>query len=119
MIVMFFTGSIPLSSSIAEPVSLEDNDPKAPYAVPIVRITAVFHSLSGVYCYMRYVHVAHVAYILGTVGYGIMAAIGLWCVLFATSEGKLSKRTGADKRMAGFPFQNTNAYNKKRDKKMI
>ena len=37
--------------------------------------------------------------------------------MFATSEGRISKRTGADKRTSGFPFTNEKAYNKKVDKK--
>ncbi|KAL2400963.1 hypothetical protein ABEF95_000392 [Exophiala dermatitidis] len=118
LIVLFFTGSIPLSSSISEPVSLEDNDPKAPYAVPILRVTTLFHGLSMVYCYMRYVNYGQTGYILGAMGYGAIASLGLWCVVFGTSGGRISKRTGADKRMAGFPFKNASAYNKRKDRKM-
>ena len=117
-IVMFFTGTIPLSSSISEPVSLEDNDPKAPYAVPILRITTMFHALGTIYCYMRYVKYSQTGYMLGAVGYGMMASMGLWCVVFGTSGGRISKRTGADKRTTGFPFKNVSAYDKRKDKKM-
>lgn len=117
-IMLFFTGSIPLSSSITEPISMDDSDPKAPYAVPIVRITTLFHTASLIYCYIRYMNSAQVGFALGAVGYGLLAAMGLWCVLFATSGGKISRRTGADKRTSGFPFKNVEAYNKKRDKKM-
>jgi hypothetical protein len=45
--------------------------------------------------------------------------MGLWIVLFGTTAGRLSKRTGADKRTAGFPFKNEKAYDKKKDRKMI
>ena len=121
--MLFFTGSIPLSSSITEPISMEDSDPKAPYAVPIVRITTIFHSVSLIYCYVRYVSSGQAGFVLGTIGYGFMGAMGMWCVLFATSGGKISKTTGADKRTSSFPFKNTEAYNKraykKRDNKMI
>lgn len=116
--MLFFTGSIPLSSSIAEPISTEDTDPKAPYAVPIVRATTIFHAISVIYVYSRYMQTGQVGFMLGTIGYGVMAAMGLWCILFATSGGKISRRTGADKRTSGFPFKNAEAYNKKRDKKM-
>jgi hypothetical protein len=118
-IMLFFTGSIPLSSSITEPISTDDSDPKAPYAVAIVRITTLFHTASLTYCYIRYVNSGQVGFALGAVGYGLLAAMGLWCVLFATSEGKISRRTGADERTSGFPFKNAEAYNKKRDKKLI
>lgn len=119
LIVLFFTGTIPLSSSITEPVSLEDNDPKAPYAVPIVRVLTLWHSISLIYCYVCYTNSAQIGYMIGALGYGIMAAMGLWIVLFGTTAGRLSKRTGADKRTAGFPFKNEKAYDKKKDKKMI
>ncbi|KIX94364.1 uncharacterized protein Z520_09750 [Fonsecaea multimorphosa CBS 102226] len=118
LIAMFFTGTIPLSSSISEPVSLEDDDPKAPYARPIVQITTLFHSLSMVYCYMRYVNYAQSAYMLGALGYGILASVGIWSVIFGSTEARRSKRTGADKRMSGFPFKNSQAYDKRKDRKM-
>lgn len=98
---------------------MEDSDPKAPYAVPIVRITTLYHCVSLVYCYVWYVNSGQVGFALGAVGYGFMSAMGLWSVLFGTSGGRISKRTGADKRTTGFPFKNTKAYNKKVDKKKI
>lgn len=119
LIVLFFTGTIPLSSSISEPISLEDNDPKAPYAVPLVRVMTLWHSISLIYCYVRYMNSAQTGYVLGALGYGAMAAIGLWIVLFGTTAGRLSKQTGADKRTTGFPFKNDKAYDKKKDRKMI
>ncbi|KAL6251187.1 hypothetical protein RBB50_001395 [Rhinocladiella similis] len=118
LIVLFFTGTVPLSSSITEPVSLEDNDPKAPYALPILRITMFFHALSMVYCYKRWMNYRQTGYLLGAIGYAAMASFGLWCVVFGTSAGRVSKRTGADKRMTGFPFSNSTAYDKKKDRKM-
>ena len=117
--MLFFTGSIPLSSSKAEPISTEDSDPKAPYAVPILRITTIFHGISLIYCYVRYVNYGQVGFMLGAIGYGIMAAMGMWSIIFGTTGGHISKRTGADKRTSGFPFKNAEAYNKKRDKKMM
>lgn len=118
-IMLFFTGSIPLSSSVTEPISTEDSDPKAPYAVPIVRITTIFHLIGAIYCYIRYLSSGQVGFMFGGIGYGIVGAMGIWCILFATSGGKISRRTGADKRTSGFPFKNAEAYNQKRDKKMI
>ena len=119
LIVLFFTGTIPLSSTISEPVSLEDNDPKAPYAVHIVRVMTLWHLISLIYCYMRYVNTGQFGFVLGALGYGSMTALGLWIVVFGTTAARLSKRTGADKRTAGFPFKNEAAYNKKKDRKMI
>ena len=116
--MLFFTGSIPLSSSTAEPISLEDSDPRAPYALPILYITTMFHTISLTYCYVRYVSSGQVGFALGAAGYGLIAAVGIWCILFGTTGGRVSSRTGADKRTSGFPFKNAQAYNKKRDTKM-
>lgn len=118
VIVLFFTGTIPLSSSITEPVSLEDHDPKAPYAVPILRITALLHLILAGYCWVRWNNSGATGYALGALGYALMATMGGWCVLFGSSGGRLSKRTGADKRTTGFPFKNASAYDKKSDRKM-
>jgi hypothetical protein len=38
--------------------------------------------------------------------------------MFGTSAGRMSRRTGADKRTTGFPFKNVSAYDKKKDKKL-
>lgn len=119
VIMMLLTGSIPLTAAPSDAVSTEDSDPKAPYAVPVLRLTMIFHALAAVYCYTTYVSSGQSGFMLGVLGYGILTAMGLWCVMFATSGGKISRRTGADKRMSGFPFKNDKAYNKKIDKKRI
>lgn len=119
LIALFFTGAIPVSSSITEPVSLEDNNPKAPYAKLIVNIMTIWHGISLIYCYVCYTKYGQAGYALGAFGYGSMTALGMWIVLFGTTGGHVSRRTGADKRTSGFPFKNEAAYNKKKDKKMI
>src|SRR5271154_3732106 len=96
LIMMFFTGSVPLSLSTSEPISLEDSDPKAPYAVPIVRVTAMYHAVALLYSYGSYVNSGRVGFVLGAIGSGAMAAMGIWCVMFGTETGRFSKRTGAD-----------------------
>lgn len=62
---------------------------------------------------MRYVNFGQTGFVLGIVGYGVMGSIGLWCILFATDRGRISRKTGADKRTSGFPFRNTEADKKK------
>lgn len=41
------------------------------------------------------------------------AAAGLLLVMFGQGPGRISKRTGADKRTSGFPFKNREAEKKK------
>lgn len=113
------TGSIPLTTTLAEPATTEDSDPKAPYALPTLVITSVFHSVSAFYAYTRYVTQGQGTFVVAIAAHSALAAVGLWCVLFASSNGKISRRTGADKRMTGFPFANSEAAKKKADKKEL
>ena len=78
----------------------------------------IFHIIATIYCYVKYMSLDQIGFMLGAIGYGFFACMGLWCVMFATSEGLISKRTGADKRMTGFPFTNVKAYNTRADKKL-
>ncbi len=58
-------------------------------------------------------HTGSIGFLSGVVGYGFLAAMGLWCILFASSSGRISRKTGADKRTSGFPFKNAEAEKKK------
>ena len=117
--VTLLTGSIPLSASASEPISTEESDPRAPYAVPTVRVMTIFQGLSAIYCYMWFVSSRQAGFALGILGYGLMSAMGLWCIMFGTEGGRISKRTGADKRTSGFPFKNAEADKKKAGRKRI
>lgn len=66
---------------------------------------------------MRYLSYGQTGFALGIAGYGGIAAVGLWCLLFAREGGRISKRTGADKRTSGFPFKNVEADKKKAGRK--
>jgi hypothetical protein len=87
-------------------VTTEDSDPKAPYAVPTLTISLLFHAAMGFFCYARYNTAGQSCFMLGALGYAGLASLGLWCVLFASSGGRISRKTGADKRTSGFPFGN-------------
>lgn len=50
---------------------------------------------------------------MGSLFSGSMAAMGLWCILFGSSNGRISRKTGADKRTSGFPFGNKEADKKR------
>lgn len=117
LIVLFFTGTIPISTSISEPISLEDNDPKAPYAQPIVLVTFLFHATSTIYCWVRYTASGQTGYILGSIAYGGLACLAGFLIIFGGTS-RVSSRTGEDKRTSGFPFSNTSAYDKSKDRKL-
>lgn len=115
MTVLFLTGLVPIGAA-GEPITLDEADPRAPYAGPILLITTLFHGMSTIYCYMRYANVGQTGYMLGAAIYGALACFGGWCSLFGFSS-RVSARTGEDKRTSGFLFPNTSAYDKKADKK--
>ncbi|TAQ88546.1 hypothetical protein B7494_g3160 [Chlorociboria aeruginascens] len=118
IMVILLTGSVPLTSSISDShgagVTTDLADPKAPYAVPTLTISTLYHSANALFCYMRYNTVGQMSFILGSLGSGAMAAMGLWCILFASSSGRISRKTGADKRMSGFPFGNKESASAKK-----
>ena len=82
-------------------------------------MTSVFHAASACYAYTWYTTSGQGGFAVAVAGGSILAAIGLWCVLFASDNGKISRRTGADKRTTGFPFANSEAAKKHAGKKGI
>ncbi|KAI1006919.1 hypothetical protein K3495_g1309 [Podosphaera aphanis] len=106
---ILLSGSVPLTSSVSDTLSTATSESKAPYALPSLTITMVYHSAISIFCYARYNTSDKSAFVLGSIGSGILACIGLWCILFATDNGRISRKTGADKRTSGFPFGNRNA----------
>ena len=112
ILTVMLTGSIPLTASITDPVTTDDSDPKAPYAVPTMQVTTVFHFISAGYAYAWWAEKGQLAFGFGMLGSGALASLGIWCALFASSNGKISRKTGADKRTTGFPFANKEAAKK-------
>ena len=80
-------------------------------------MSTLYHSASAFHCYALYASEGVSAFLLGTGISSLFAAVGLWCVLFATSDGRISRRSGADKRTSGFPFKNSEAEKRKGGKK--
>ncbi|KAI9775140.1 MAG: hypothetical protein M1835_005923 [Candelina submexicana] len=117
VITILLTGSVPLTSTFAESasegVSTEDSDPKSPYALPTLTLTTTYHAANAFYGYVAWMQIGSASFGLSTIGSGALAAVGLWCILFASSEGKISRKTGADKRTSGFPFGNKEADKKR------
>lgn len=115
---ILLTGSVPLTSSLREGVSTGAEDPKAPYAQPTLVITFVYHVLCGFYSYAMWTSSGVLAYSIGVACSSILGAVGLWCILFATSDGRISRKTGADKRTSGYPFKNVEADKRKAGKRL-
>ncbi|PQE25842.1 Glutathione S-transferase chloride channel C-terminal protein [Rutstroemia sp. NJR-2017a BBW] len=118
IMVVLLTGSVPLTSSISDTtnaaVTTEANDPKAPYAVPTLTISTLYHGAMAFFCYARYVTVGQASFALGSLGFGALFAVGGWCILFGTASGRISRKTGADKRTSNFPFGNSESASAKK-----
>ncbi|KAI9882510.1 MAG: hypothetical protein M1823_005741 [Watsoniomyces obsoletus] len=119
LLCVLLTGSVPLTSSFSETASIaastDPADPKAPYALPTLTITASYHTAIAFFCYARWSTIGSSAFAIATIGHACLAVIGLWVILFATSSGRISRKTGADKRMSGFPFGNTESDKKRKE----
>ncbi|KAH8808338.1 hypothetical protein F5884DRAFT_857876 [Xylogone sp. PMI_703] len=111
ILVIVLTGVIPLTSSVSAgaPAGVESTsqDPRTPYASAVMTIATIYHAASAILCYVSHHSTGRWGLMMGTLGSGSLAAFGLWCLLFAGSSGRISKKTGADKRTSGFPFQNS------------
>ncbi|KAF2276076.1 uncharacterized protein EI97DRAFT_398701 [Westerdykella ornata] len=105
---VLLTGSIPLTSRLTDagPTTTDPADPKAPYALPTLTITAIFHGLCAFYAYMLWTETGIVSFSLGVAGSGFFCSVAVWCILFASSDGRISRKTGMDKRVSGWPFEN-------------
>jgi hypothetical protein len=95
-------------------VSTDLEDPKAPYAVPVLTISFFYHAANAFICYARYTSTSQSSFVLGAVASAVLASMGLWCILFASSSGRISRKTGADKRTSGFPFVNKESASAKK-----
>lgn len=114
--ILFLTGTVPFSTSASEPISLQEHDAKAPFALPVLYITSFMHVLSSLYCYTQYVSHYQSGYLLGAIPYGALSLLGGWNLFFGGSS-RVSARTGEDKRTSSFLFPNSKAYDKKADMK--
>jgi hypothetical protein len=77
-----------------------------------------YHTLTAFYLYASYTQTGISGYILGAIGSGSLAGMGLWCAMFAGGS-HISKRTGKDKRVSGFPFGNREAKEARGGKKRL
>ena len=111
-LTILLTGSIPLTPSASSDLA-DPSDPKAPYAVPTIVITLCYHFLAAFNSYAMYTTTYVTSYGAGAVGSGILAFVAVWCLLFGSEKGRVSKRTGADKRTSGWPFKNEEASKRK------
>lgn len=117
LLVVALSGVVPLGSPVDSPSS---SPATAPYASAAVFLSTMYHASAAFYsygCYYYQFYDTIAAYAVGCAGSTVLAALGLWCLLFGgNNSGHFSRRTGADKRTSGFPFTNQAAYKKSKAK---
>lgn len=85
----------------------------------VVLISTLYHGAFAFNAYSTYMATSQAGYALGAGGSAMLAALGLWNVLFSHDKGHISKRNGADKRTSGFPFKNAEADKRPKGRKEI
>jgi len=84
-------------------------------ALEALYATLIYHSITGFvfYTYSYEMTLSSAWLMTGSMIHFTTAAAGLLLVMFGQGPGRISKRTGADKRTSGFPFKNREAEKKK------
>ncbi|KAK4178662.1 hypothetical protein QBC36DRAFT_324314 [Triangularia setosa] len=112
LVLLVLSGLLPLA-----PVGTTTTTSNSPYAQAAVLITTLYHTAAGIYSYTRYTATGgQVAYLIGCLGSGFLACVGLYVILFGDGK-RLSRRTGADKSTSGWPFRNAEADKRKKTRR--
>ncbi|KAL2154721.1 hypothetical protein VTH82DRAFT_3397 [Thermothelomyces myriococcoides] len=111
-LLLVLSGALPLDS----PVTSSNTSDPTPAASAAVLVTTLYHAATAFYAYTRsHAMRGQTAYMLGCLGSSVLAAFGLWVLLFAGEKNRrISRRTGADKSTSGWPFKNVEADKKKK-----
>jgi len=115
---LVLTGTVPLTTSPPAATTTDTDDARAPYAQPTLLVTFLYHAACAFYSYAVWTQGGLFPHLVGVIGSAGLAAVGLWCILFATTEGRFSKKTGADKRTSSYPFKNVEADKRKAGKRL-
>ncbi|EME49651.1 hypothetical protein DOTSEDRAFT_113257, partial [Dothistroma septosporum NZE10] len=107
VICILLTGFLPVSSQVAA-AQEEDSDGsiKDPYAYPTLIATTTYHATSAFYLYTKVAYGFTFGFGVGLVASAGLFCVGVWVLLFGSEKGRISRRTGADKRTSNFPFEN-------------
>ena len=106
VLFLLLTGAVPLTTTATEETDADGNSTN-PYAYPTLIVTTTYHALTSFYLYTQLTYSWNFAFTAGLTGSGALFCLGMWVVLFGAEKGRISKKTGADKRTSNFPFVNT------------
>jgi hypothetical protein len=97
----------------------DDSGANNPYQYPTAVSATLYHGLSAFYLYTQITgYGVSFGYGSGMLLSTALFCLGVFTCLFGNEAGRVSKKTGADKRTSNFPFTNTeSAKEKKKESK--
>lgn len=104
-------------SGVIPATSIGDSD--TTYVLPTLITITTYHGLTGIYQYVYWSQGGTASVGLGGLINGGLVVMGIWCMLFSTDKGHISKRTGADKRTSSLWFKNDVAEERKAGRKRL
>jgi hypothetical protein len=101
------SGLIPLPSLQSHSENASGPDPQKAFATPITLLTTLYHFVTAFLLYGTWYSTSSTLLLLGLMASGGLAAVGTFACLFAGDTTRISKRTGKDKRVSGWPLGDT------------
>ncbi|KAK5167945.1 uncharacterized protein LTR77_006512 [Saxophila tyrrhenica] len=113
--ILPLTGILPTASPSKQAQAEKEDATTDPYASPTVITTSTYHALNAFYLYTQLAPGSwNFGFTAGITLSGTLFCFGLWVMMFGGDKGRTSKKTGADKRTANFPFTNAESSREKR-----
>jgi hypothetical protein len=106
---LLLTGILPVTDSLEQATKESDAEglSKDPYALPTVVVSTIYHAASAFYAYTQITYRGmSFAFTAGLTLSAALFCVGMWVILFGSEKGRISKKTGADKRTGNYPFVN-------------
>lgn len=114
ILFLLLTGAVPLGTSPVEDADTDSSSSKAIYAYPTLIVATTYYALTSFYLYSQLTYGWNFAFTVGLASSSALFCLGLWVVLFGSEKGRISKKTGADKRTGNFPFVNMESAREKK-----
>lgn len=113
ILLLLQTGVLPAASPSSSPPAADADadgeqrgDGAAGLAYATVVVTTAYHACGAFHLYAQVAAGFTFGFGTGLLASTGLCGMGMWVILFGSDKGRISKRTGADKRTGNFPFTN-------------
>lgn len=86
------------ATTIDDPVMAISPSTQNPVRKPTMVATTLYHLMTAIGCYTRFLKTGQSTFVLGLIGGGGLGLFGIWCTLFGDDQ------PGAKKRKSGWMF---------------